>query len=127
MLGSTQVMPPPKPGALESFVARQKAAMATNWAVEFYIAKKRRKNGGSISVLDHLYRALASPGSSTFGLILAIVLQICSVGSVLLAGMQLDKDAIDFREGISCPKAVPKFRHSMQKSTVFKQADASNG
>ena len=83
--------------------------MASDWAVEEYIAKRIRE--GKYNCSDRIYRALASPGSSMGAMFLAIVLLIISVVSVVVAAVQLSFEARETIAGQSCWKTDPN-QHS---------------
>jgi len=78
-------------------------SLSSNWAVEEYVARRRRE--GTLSRSDLIYRALASPNSSIPALLLAIFLMLTAVTSVLLSAVQLSYEASEVAAGRPCPRS----------------------
>lgn len=82
-------------------------AITTNWRVEQYIADAKILHDGKLTMKEHVYRALASPGSSNGALLWAMIMQGFSVASVVISAYQLDREAIEVNEGLTCPRVDP--------------------
>jgi hypothetical protein len=91
----------------QNWLQRQQSSLTTNWRVEQYIANAILLHDGKLSLRDHLYRALASPGSSSGALLTAVLLQGLSMSSVAISAYQLDREAIEVNEGLTCIKSDP--------------------
>jgi hypothetical protein len=76
------------------------AQMSSNWAVEEYVATRRRQ--GSLTKGDLIYQALESPASSRTALLIAVSLLLLSTASVLIAAIQMSLEAHEVAAGITC-------------------------
>ena len=104
-------------------ILRQATGMLTSdLTAEAYVAKRKRANTMTIS--DHLYYGISSPGSSIPALSFAVFLCICALSSVMINAFQISFEAAEAMQGRSCPKADPSqsscdFDGSLVLDSVF--------
>ena len=89
-----------------TYVQKHRRALSTSWDVEVYIDSRRRANNGRITWGDRIYRALASPGSSSSALCCAYIMAIGTFMSVLTLCAQLEFEAYT-PSGNACIRSDP--------------------
>ena len=74
--------------------------MSSNWAVEEYIAERRRQ--GKLTRGDLIYQALESPASSWTALLIAVSLLVLATASVVIAAYQMSLEAKEVAARQTC-------------------------